>query len=58
MLSKRAEKEFEKLADETVEKAEAIKCDFGDFIEGLKILTERFRDRHQFAVDEARRVDG
>jgi len=46
--------EFEKIAQEVVRKAEAVKCPFRDFVEGLRSILIDVRERLEIAEDELR----
>lgn len=46
------EQQFEAIAQRAIEEAEAIKCDFGTFVEGLKAMTSLLQHRLEGAIDE------
>lgn len=52
------EEEFEAIAREAIESAEAVKCDFSDFVEGLKSIEIEIRERRSMAEEELRHLNG
>ncbi len=44
-MNKQIEAEFETIAENVVSECERVRCDFGDFIEGLKDVEVSLRDR-------------
>lgn len=45
--------EFEAIANNAVDEAEDVKCDFEAFVEGLAYIVDRLKDRLSEARDEA-----
>lgn len=50
-------KDFERLAVSTISQAEAIRCPFSDFVEGLELLLERIQERLTLAKQEMKDMD-
>lgn len=51
------EEQFQELAESVVADAEAIKCPFEDFVEGLEAIQEAVRDRLNMARRELQGMD-
>jgi hypothetical protein len=45
---------FEEIASEAIAAAERIKCDFADFVEGLRTIESLIRERRVNVEDELR----
>lgn len=48
------EEQFLDIASDAIQKAESVDCSFADFCEGLTILLDELRARHEQAEDELR----
>lgn len=49
--------QFEKLAEELVSRAEAVRCDFSDFVDGLEEIASALKVRIEMARDELGKMD-
>jgi hypothetical protein len=46
------DEEFEKIAQDAIEKAEAVNCEGEDFVAGLEVMLSLIQDRLESARDE------
>jgi hypothetical protein len=45
---------FARIAQQTIAAAEAVECDFDEFVDGLGALVETLADRYQTACEKQR----
>lgn len=48
------EEEFERIAQDAINEAQEVKCDFAEFVEGLKVMVQTIQDRYEQAASELR----
>lgn len=46
--------DFVRIANETLEKAKHVKCDFKEYVRGLRIINDKLREELELAEDEAK----
>ena len=56
-MNKETEEAFERLGEKLISDAEAVKCEFAEFVEGLKDIESTVRDRRVFAEEELKGME-
>jgi hypothetical protein len=54
MKNTRTEVAFEKIAEEAIREAEAVRCPFSAFAEGMKTIAQMCKERADLAAEESR----
>ena len=51
------EEQFQEISDQMIQRAERVRCDFEEFVEGLQLLYQGVQERWHGARDELESMD-